>query len=170
MAALLKKALPNTFQRFFRTEAVGGLILLLSGLAALALANSALGENIRAVLADAVNGNRQSFALADAAPVDQRRANGRLFFLLVGLEIKRELLVGELASAKKAALPIACAIGGMVLPAADLLDIQHDRSRRARLGHPDGDRHRFRVRSARVDRPARTNRCEGISDRPCHRR
>jgi len=41
-----------------------------------------------------------------------------VFFLLVGLEIKRELLVGELASAKKAALPIACAIGGMIVPAA----------------------------------------------------
>ena len=40
-----------------------------------------------------------------------------LFFLLVGLEIKRELLVGELASARQAALPIAAAIGGMVVPA-----------------------------------------------------
>src|SRR5207247_10705627 len=40
-----------------------------------------------------------------------------VFFLLVGLEIKRELLVGELASAKKAVLPIACAIGGMLVPA-----------------------------------------------------
>ena len=41
-----------------------------------------------------------------------------VFFLLVGLEIKRELLVGELASVRKAALPIACAIGGMIVPAA----------------------------------------------------
>src|SRR5262245_42890164 len=39
------------------------------------------------------------------------------FFLLVGLEIKRELLVGELSSAQQATLPIACAIGGMVVPA-----------------------------------------------------
>jgi NhaA family Na+:H+ antiporter len=41
-----------------------------------------------------------------------------VFFLLVGLEIKRELIVGELASVRKAALPIACAIGGMIVPAA----------------------------------------------------
>ena len=41
-----------------------------------------------------------------------------VFFLLVGLEIKRELLVGELSSARQAALPIAAAIGGMVVPAA----------------------------------------------------
>jgi NhaA family Na+:H+ antiporter len=41
-----------------------------------------------------------------------------MFFLLVGLEIKRELLAGELSSARQAALPIACAIGGMVVPAA----------------------------------------------------
>ena len=47
-----------------------------------------------------------------------------VFFLLVGLEIKRELLAGELSSARQAALPIACAIGGMVVPAADLFDVQ----------------------------------------------
>jgi Na+:H+ antiporter, NhaA family len=41
-----------------------------------------------------------------------------VFFLLVGLEIKRELLAGELSSPKQAALPIACAIGGMIVPAA----------------------------------------------------
>jgi NhaA family Na+:H+ antiporter len=41
-----------------------------------------------------------------------------LFFLLVGLEIKREILVGELASFRKAALPIAAALGGMIVPAA----------------------------------------------------
>jgi NhaA family Na+:H+ antiporter len=41
-----------------------------------------------------------------------------VFFLLVGLEIKRELVVGELASVRKATLPIACAIGGMIVPAA----------------------------------------------------
>src|SRR5262249_54576759 len=41
-----------------------------------------------------------------------------VFFLLVGLEIKRELLTGELSSTQQAALPIACAIGGMVVPAA----------------------------------------------------
>ena len=49
--------------------------------------------------------------------MDQRRADGGLF-LLVGLEIKRELLAGELSSAKKAALPIAGAVGGMIVPAA----------------------------------------------------
>jgi Na+:H+ antiporter, NhaA family len=41
-----------------------------------------------------------------------------VFFLLVGLEIKRELLAGELSSPKQAALPIAGAIGGMIVPAA----------------------------------------------------
>lgn len=40
-----------------------------------------------------------------------------IFFFVVGLEIKREMLVGELSSAKKAALPIAAALGGMIFPA-----------------------------------------------------
>ena len=43
-----------------------------------------------------------------------------VFFLLVGLEIKREALAGELASPRQAALPIAAAIGGMVVPASSI--------------------------------------------------
>jgi Na+:H+ antiporter, NhaA family len=50
-------------------------------------------------------------------PLDQRRADGG-FFLVVGLEIKREILVGELSSPRRAALPIAAALGGAVVPAA----------------------------------------------------
>ena len=48
-----------------------------------------------------------------------------LFFLLVGLEIKREILVGELASFRRAALPIAAALGGMIVPAAFYLLFNH---------------------------------------------
>ena len=50
--------------------------------------------------------------------MDQRWADGGAFLLPVGIEIKRELIVGELASVRKAALPIACAMGGMIVPAA----------------------------------------------------
>lgn len=52
-----------------------------------------------------------------AAAVDQRWAHGDFLFV-VGLEIKREVLVGELDSARKAALPIAAALGGVILPAS----------------------------------------------------
>jgi Na+:H+ antiporter, NhaA family len=109
---------PTTFQRFFRTETVGGLILLLVAFAALALANSPLAEAYAQLwqipLTVGIIDHSLSLTLHDWI----NDALMAVFFLLVGLEIKRELLVGELASAKKAALPIACAIGGMIVPAA----------------------------------------------------
>jgi len=114
----LKPIQPTIFQRFLRTETVGGLVLLSLGIAALVLANSPL--------ADAYNRLWQipiTVAIANhplAMTLHQWINDGLMavFFLLVGLEIKRELLAGELSSAKQAALPIACALGGMIVPAA----------------------------------------------------
>ena len=118
MAANLKKIPQTIFQRFFRTETVGGLVLLAFGLAALVIANSPLAEaydhlwEIPLILK--ISDHQLSLSLHEWIN-DGLMA---VFFLLVGLEIKRELLAGELSSARQAALPIACAIGGMVVPAA----------------------------------------------------
>ncbi len=68
-----------------------------------------------------------------------------LFFLVVGLEIKRELLVGELTSFGKAALPIAAALGGMVVPAAIYFLFNRDGPGAAGWGIPDGDGYSFRA-------------------------
>ncbi len=118
MAVCLKRIQPTIFQRFFRTETVGGLVLLLFGIAALLLANSPLAETFERLwqIPITVTVVHHSLALT----LHQWINDGLMavFFLLVGLEIKRELLVGELASAKKAVLPIVCAIGGMIVPAA----------------------------------------------------
>jgi len=112
------KIIPLTiFQRFFRTETLGGLVLLGFGLAALATANSPLSEAYNHLweipLPVGIAPHTLSLSLHDWIN-DGLMA---VFFLLVGLEIKRELLAGELSSPQKAALPIACAIGGMVVPA-----------------------------------------------------
>ena len=105
------------FQRFFRTETLGGLILLGFGLAALTIANSPLSEAYNHLweipLALGIAPHQLSLNLHGWIN-DGLMA---VFFLLVGLEIKRELLAGELSSPQQAALPIACAIGGMVVPA-----------------------------------------------------
>jgi len=116
MPARLRKA-PTIFQRFFRTESLGGVVLLGFGLAALVIANSPLSEayshfwNIRLTIGIAPH--ELSMSLHEWID-DGLMA---LFFLLVGLEIKRELLAGELSSVRQATLPIACAIGGMIVPA-----------------------------------------------------
>jgi Na+:H+ antiporter, NhaA family len=117
MAAPLKKIRETIFQRFFRTETIGGIILLVSGLAALLVANSPLAgaytrfweTPVMVRVAD------HGFSLNLHAWINDGLM--AVFFLLVGLEIKRELLAGELSSRKQAALPIAGAIGGMIVPA-----------------------------------------------------
>ena len=118
MAFRPKKIELTVFQRFFRTETVGGLILLLFGFAALALANSPLAEAYEHLWE-----TRLAVGILDhslSLTLHQWINDGLMavFFLLVGLEIKRELLAGELSSSKQAALPLACAIGGMIVPAA----------------------------------------------------
>ena len=115
---MVTKGQPTIFQRFFRTETVGGSVLLLFGIAALVLANSPLAEAYERLWQI-----RLTFGITEhslSLTLHQWINDGLMavFFLLVGLEIKRELIVGELASVRKAAVPIAGAIGGMIVPAA----------------------------------------------------
>ena len=115
---MVTKSPPTIFQRFFRTETVGGSVLLLFGIAALVLANSPLAEAY-----DRLWQIRLTFGITEhslSLTLHQWINDGLMavFFLFVGLEIKRELIVGELASVRKAAVPIAGAIGGMIVPAA----------------------------------------------------
>src|SRR6266851_3282814 len=128
MEARLKKIPQTIFQRFFRTETLGGVVLLAFGLAALVIANSPLAEAYEHLwetpLTLAVVQHELSLSLHEWIN-DGLMA---VFFLLVGLEIKRELLAGELSSARQAALPIACAIGGMVVPAGIYLIFNLGRS------------------------------------------
>ena len=135
MPAQLKKIPLTIFQRFFRTETLGGLVLLGFGLAALAIANSPLSAAYNHLweipLTLGIAPHELSLSLHDWIN-DGLMA---VFFLLVGLEIKRELLAGELSSAQQAALPIACAIGGMVVPALIYLVFNLRGSGCARLGH-----------------------------------
>jgi Na+:H+ antiporter, NhaA family len=105
------------FQRFAGSEAASGVVLLAATACALAWANSPWQAEYSWLL-------RHSVPLGpDKARLDltvHQWINDclmALFFLLVGLEIKREMLAGELASLRRAALPIAAAAGGMIVPA-----------------------------------------------------
>jgi Na+:H+ antiporter, NhaA family len=115
---VVKRIQPTIFQRFFRTETVGGSVLLLFAIAALVLANSPLAKAYEHFWQIPLTLGIVDHSLS--LTLHQWINDGLMavFFLLVGLEIKRELLVGELASVRKATLPIACAIGGIIVPAA----------------------------------------------------
>lgn len=102
---------------FLAAETTGAFVLLFATAAALVWANSAWRDSYDALWRVPV-----SMALGDLhAEFDLRHLVNEglmtLFFFVVGLEIKRELTVGELASRRKAALPIVAALGGMLVPA-----------------------------------------------------
>jgi NhaA family Na+:H+ antiporter len=105
------------FQRFARIESSGGIVLILCTLVALVWANSPLADTYHHLWETdlEIGWGGQEFHLSFHHLINDGLM--AVFFFLVGLEIKREVLVGELASVKRAALPIAAAIGGMVVPA-----------------------------------------------------
>ena len=107
----------NLFQEFFRTEAAGGALLVACACAALVVANSRWANAYHSLLSVTITIGPTDHALALTVHQWINDALMSVFFLLVGLEIKREALAGELASPRHAALPIAGAIGGMVVPA-----------------------------------------------------
>src|ERR1700688_5049860 len=101
-----------------RSDLYGGLGLGLATLAALLVANSALEPYYTAFLH--LTGEVRIGAIGLAKPLDHWINDGlmAIFFLLGGLEIKREACEGALASLRKAVLPVIVAIGGFLVPAA----------------------------------------------------
>ena len=110
---------PTQFLReFIQNEAAGGLVLMGSAALALAVANSPLAEAYFAGLEAHVLGLSILHWVNDALMA--------LFFLLVGLEIKRELVVGQLAGWRDRALPGFAALGGMIVPALIYVAFNYD--------------------------------------------
>jgi NhaA family Na+:H+ antiporter len=105
------------FLAFIRLEAAGGFVLIAATAVALAWANSPWSESYRRLWAIELTLEAGPLALRESLAHWINDGLMAVFFLLVGLEIKRELFVGHLASARKAALPVAAALGGMVVPA-----------------------------------------------------
>jgi NhaA family Na+:H+ antiporter len=114
---MLPRTRGNLFREFFKSEKSSGFILIGCTVLSLLLANSPIGEGYTHFLHKHIN---LSFAGLKLDYSIEHWINDGLmsiFFLLVGLEIERELYVGELASIQKALLPIIAAVGGMVVPA-----------------------------------------------------
>ncbi|MCW5935200.1 MAG: Na+/H+ antiporter NhaA [Fimbriimonadia bacterium] len=106
------------FQRFAQFESSGGILLLFCAIVAMIWANSPFSDSYFGLWQTKVGVNfGEWISLEKPLLLWINDALMAIFFFLVGLEIKREILVGELATARKAALPIAAALGGMVAPA-----------------------------------------------------
>ena len=107
----------SPFQRFIKAESSGGIALMIATALALFLANSPWSEWFNSIWQTNITVGVGSGAIAKPALLWINDGLMAVFFLLVGLEIKREILVGELSSPRRALLPAAAAIGGMVGPA-----------------------------------------------------
>lgn len=107
----------QAFKDFFRSGQIGGVILLVCVAVSLFIANSSYAPAFSTLLATdfGFTFGTQIYSFTVSAWIND--ALMAVFFLLVGLEIKREMIEGELSSVKKASLPVIAALGGMLVPA-----------------------------------------------------
>ncbi|MFT4604215.1 MAG: NhaA family Na+:H+ antiporter [Rhodothermales bacterium] len=106
------------FQSFLRLEASSGIILLIMAAVALTWANSPWAAGYFELWNTTVTAGAGDFLIAKPLLLWINDGLMAVFFFLVGLEIKREVLVGELKSVRQAMLPIMAAVGGMLVPAS----------------------------------------------------
>ncbi|MCE5222484.1 MAG: Na+/H+ antiporter NhaA [Clostridium sp.] len=107
----------NPFLRFFKNESASGIILLIFAIAAIIIVNSSFSTTYDNILSTHITIGYKDFSLSMSVLHWINDGLMAIFFLVVGMEIKREVVFGELKSLKKTILPISAAIGGMIVPA-----------------------------------------------------
>lgn len=117
--------LAEPFARFFKIEAAGGIVLLFCALIALGIANSPGAAWFASLWQTTVGVTIGDFAFQLSLQHWINDGAMTIFFFVVGLEIKRELVHGELREARNAVLPVVAALGGMLVPAAIFLLFQN---------------------------------------------
>lgn len=101
--------LTSLFKAFFESEKTGGLILVIAASISITLANSIWSDAYLSIWHYDIGGKPTEYWINDGLMA--------IFFLLIGLELEREVYIGELSNLKNASLPIVGAIGGMIVPA-----------------------------------------------------
>lgn len=109
MKRIYKMKLTKTFNSFFQSEKAGGILLLIVTILSLALANSPLQTQYISFWSTEIGHHSITHWINDGLMA--------IFFLLIGLELEREIYNGELSNIKNAALPLFGALGGMLVPA-----------------------------------------------------
>ena len=123
---MIKKILLTPFQKFIKTESLGGMLLFGATIIALIWANSPYGEYYVNLLQQNIGISFQSFELKKPLILWINDGLMAIFFFLIGLELKRELLIGEINTLKKAAFPLVGALGGVVVPVILFLFLNQD--------------------------------------------
>ncbi|MEO8150886.1 MAG: Na+/H+ antiporter NhaA [Bacteroidia bacterium] len=120
--------LTKQFHAFFESEKSGGILLILCTIVSLTLANSAFSEDYIAMWHFPVGSHSFAHWINDGLMA--------IFFLLIGLELEREVYNGELSSLKTASLPAIAALGGILVPAGIHLFFNHGSATQAGAGIP----------------------------------
>lgn len=113
---MIKKIFLTPFQSFVKTESFSGILLMAATIFALVWANSPFGESYQALWQYKIGITSPHFELYKPLILWINDGLMAVFFFLIGLEIKREFLIGELNSMKKIAFPLFGAMGGMLAP------------------------------------------------------
>ncbi|MDP8936977.1 MAG: Na+/H+ antiporter NhaA [Actinomycetota bacterium] len=116
-SAMPGRRLPRPLRRFLDTEAAGGVLLLVAAVAALVWANSPWSGSYRALWETEFTLRLGQWGLTHDLRHWVNDGLMTLFFLVVGLEIKREVVCGDLREPRTAAVPVFAAVGGMAVPA-----------------------------------------------------
>lgn len=120
------KTLQTSIERFLQQESAAGILLMLSAVLAMIVANTPLNVYYNLLLDTPVEVTIGKLEVAKPLLLWINDGLMALFFLLVGLELKREMLIGELSSPRKIMLPAIGAIGGMLVPALIYVWFNHD--------------------------------------------
>lgn len=107
----------NSFERFFKMEAAGGIALMICMVAALVWANSPWAASYHSLWQTRLTVGAGDWLLSKPALLWINDGLMAIFFFVVGLEIKREILVGGLSTPSQTIMPVTAAVGGMVVPA-----------------------------------------------------
>lgn len=115
---MIKKIFITPFHKFAKIESFSGILLLLATIVALVWANSSFGDTYTQIWQYDIGIATETFEFKKPLILWVNDGLMAIFFFLIGLEIKRELLIGELNSPKKIAFPLIGALGGMIVPVA----------------------------------------------------
>lgn len=126
----------NISKQFFKHEASSGIILMLCAVAAMLMANTSFSANYDHILHQNITVGFGSFSLSMSLLHWINDGLMVLFFFVVGMEIKREIIVGELKSINRTILPVGAAIGGALVPALIYLLFNYGRPSSAGWGIP----------------------------------
>jgi NhaA family Na+:H+ antiporter len=112
------ESVPVALRDFMKLESASGILLVIAGVLAMLAANTPLSDLYQAFLQTPIKLQVGAFKLDKTLLIWINDLLMAIFFLLIGLEIKREIVAGELSDRSKVALPAIAAIGGMLVPAA----------------------------------------------------